>query len=294
MKYKNLKVPAIILAIGLIAAIAAYLCTSVMKAPVITEQAFPYSATYKLNGETYTYEDVYVCTFSPATRDSIPIERFYGYSYLKGDGINHPGQYTIAEKDGLELRIVTGFTSSYLMGDGDAFYTNDIYLAAYDDMGVEYTEPEILGKFDAELLSVELPTPIENTLAFAGFSLLYDVSMLAMLIVGYLTILACIIFVKRDSEVTYKIADKVSIVLNFVIGLAGIPFAAMIAWISQIFMSLSDPLYQLELIIPVVGVFTIAASLCLRRKGYTNSGLFIQLATPALFCLLMIIESFSL
>ena len=69
----------------------------------------------------------------------------------------------------MELRIVTIFTDNYLMGDGDGYFLNTIYLAAFDDMGVEYEDEETLGKFDVELVSYELPQPIENSFVIGGF-----------------------------------------------------------------------------------------------------------------------------
>ena len=62
------------------------------------------------------------------------------------------------------------------------------YLAVYDAEGAEYSDSEYLEKFDAEIISWQLPTPIENTFEFIGFSYLYELSMFVMLLVAVLTI----------------------------------------------------------------------------------------------------------
>ena len=294
MGLKSKKLPILIIAIGLVAAIAAYMFTAVVYKPAVTEYDFEYSVTYTLNGETHTFEDVYRCSFVNMGRDGDPRDRYYEGVYVQSEGSDHPGTYTIDEKDGLELRLVTIFTNDYLMGDGDQHFTNQIYLAAFDDMGVEYVEPEILEKFDVELVSYELPQPIENSFVFSGFSILHDESMIAMLAVGILVILACIILVKRDEGVEYRMLDNVSIAFNCIIGFLGIPFIFIVVWWSQIYTSLDSLQYQIDLCIPAISVFAIAASVCLRRKGYTKSGFFIQFLGPVLFVLSLILESILL
>ena len=52
MFFKKLKLPMILLACGLLLAVGAYFCTSIVKEPTITENDFQYSVTYQLNGET--------------------------------------------------------------------------------------------------------------------------------------------------------------------------------------------------------------------------------------------------
>ena len=48
---------------AIVLAIVACLFTGVVKEPVIQEQDFPFSGTYRLDGETKTYEGVYNCRF---------------------------------------------------------------------------------------------------------------------------------------------------------------------------------------------------------------------------------------
>lgn len=289
MNLKCKKLPCLIIVIGLIVAVLAYLFTAIVVKPTVTEYDFNYSITYKLNGETVTFEDVYKCRFVGMGRDGDPTLRYYEGTYLNGEENSNYGTYTLVQKDGLELRIVTLFTNDYLMGDGDEFFLNDIYLAAYDSMGVEYTDAETLGKFDAQIVSYELPEPIENSFVFGGFSLLHDESMIAMLAVGILVVLAAVIFVKRDESVEYKLLDKISIALNIISGVLVVPFVFIVMMWAQIFMSTGSIMYQIGMCVPAFGMFTVAISLCLRRKGYTMSGFFVQIASLLIMILFMFV-----
>ena len=290
MKNSSLKIPVILIAVGLVLAVLASLLTSIVKKPAITEQDFPYSVTYRLNGETKTFEGVYNCRLTSLGQGTDPLARYYEGTYLTVSSENHPAAYTIAEKDDLELCIVTIFSNAYLMGEPEAGFPYDPYLAVMDPDGMEYTEEEYLSLFDAELISWQMTEPVVNSFQFAGFSYLHEDSMIAMLIVGVLVLFSSMIFVKRDKTIPYKALDKVSIFFNILIAVAFIPFVALTAWLSQIFMAGSEWTYQLELCIPAITAFSVAASLSLRRKGFRKPGFFIQFVGPVLFALLLILE----
>ena len=290
MKNKSLKTLTLIMAIGLAVCIVVSLLTCITREPVITEQDFPYSVTYRLNGETLTHEGVYRSRFVSVTK---PLARYYEGTYLVLSSEYHPAAYTIAEQDNLELCILSHFSNKYLMGDTrgepESTFLYDPYLVVMDQDGMEYDDHDTLGKFDAELISWEHPEPVENSFRFAGFSYLYDISMFAMLAVGFLVILACMIFVKRDKRIPYKVLDKISVFLNFVVALVGIPFATVIILFVQIVVSTDDLGYQMYLCMPAFSAFTVAASLALRRRGFTKAGFFIQLIGVAPFFLLMLV-----
>ena len=286
MKTKSLKIFAIIIFIGIIAAIVACMLTGMVKGPAITEQDFHYSVTYQLDGETKTLDGVYRFNFSHTGSGSSPLERYYEGTYLTKTSEYHPAAYTIAEKDGLELCIVTIFSDRYLMNDADGVtIVYDPYLAVMDNEGIEYTEEEYLEKFDAELISWQLPEPVENSFVFVGFSHLHDGSMVAMLMVGALVILACMIFIKREKTVPLKGMDKVSAAFNVLIAVLVIPFMTVVTWLSQITMSTENWGFQVMLCIPAFTAFSIAASLSLRRRGFAKTGFFIQFIGPALFAI---------
>ena len=293
MKNSPLKTPAIILVIGLVLCIVASMLTGIVKAPEIAEHDFPYSVTYALDGETQTFEGLYRCRFISTGEGTDPLDRYYDGSYLKLTSEYHPAAYTIAQKDSLELCIITLFNNKYLMGDTkgvpEATFLYDPYLAVMDDEGIEYVDAETLSIFNAQLISWELPEPVENSFKFVKFSHLHDTSMFAMLIVGILVIVACMIFVKRDKTIPYKALDKISIVVNFIVVLVVIPIATGAIWFSQIVAGGNEFSFQLMLCIPVFTAFTVAASISLRRKGYTKAGFFVQLVTPAMIALLVLL-----
>ena len=280
MKSQSLKLPSIIIAIGFALCLVASLFAGIMKEPVITEHDFNYAATYRLNGETKNLEGVYRVRYVSTSEGN---DRYYEGFYPAEPEAVVPEYHTIAEKDGLKLQVVFIFSQNYLMGDGDRDTITEPYLAAYDTMGVEYTDMETLEAFEAELLSWEEPQPIENTFVFSGFSHLYTGSMLAMLAVGLLAIVACMTFVKRDKSIPYQLLDKLSIALNCVVCFAAIPIITFITTLLQITMSGDDLMYQIFLCIPALTAFTVAASVSLRRKGFTKTGFFLQFIGPVLF-----------
>lgn len=295
MKQKNLKNLSIILAVGLVLAIVASLLTGIVKAPVITEHDFPFTVTYRLDGETKALDGVYRCHFRSTGKGTDPLDRYYEGEHLLNPAEEHLAAYTIAQKDGLELCIVTVFSDRYLMGDADGVaFHYDPYLAAIDSEGYEYEDEETLSRFDAEIIDWGYPDPVDNSFKFVGFSKLHDDSMFAMLAVGILMILACMIFVKRDKTVPYNALDKLSIVLNCVVCFVVLPFITFIATLLQITMSGDDLVYQIFLCIPALTAFTVAASIALRRIRFTKAGFFVQFVGPVLFVIPLILTPGSI
>ena len=293
MKCKNLKLPVVIIAIGIVLAVAACLFTNIVLTPTVAEHDFDYSVTYKLNGETKTYEGVYTCRFDGYSEGENPADRYYTGEYTVDGQTTLSHTYTIAEQDGAELYIVTLFNDCYLMGDkkDDDYraFLEEPYLEAIDHEGYEYAD--MIDAFGAEIISWEYPEPIENTFAFSGFSLLHTQSMFAMLWVGLLVIIACIIFVRKDKTVSPKAPDELSVVFNYIICIAAIPIITLITAFMQIVVSGDEFMYQVFLCIPALTAFAVAASVALRRKGFTKAGLFVQFAGPVLFFVLMVVET---
>ena len=293
MREKSMKLPIIILVVGMIVAVAACLIVGIVREPVIKEHDFNYSVTYKLDGEVKTFNGVLKCSFDEnGSGDEDPTLRYYTGEYTSNGEVLESQVITIGNKDGIKLYIVTSLDVDYLMGDPDIYeYENgheDPYLEAINESGegVDFTE-----KFDAEIISWEYPEPIENSFAFAGISHLYVGSMLAMVVVGFLTIIACVIFAKKADTVSYKAFDGLSIALNFAISLLVVPFLVVLIWFMQIVTSSDEILYQIFLCIPPLCTFGVAASVGLRRKGYSVSGLLVQLAAPVAFILSVVVES---
>jgi hypothetical protein len=295
MEIKSLKIPAIIIVIGLVLSLAASLFTNIILTPTVTEHDFNFSITYKLGGETKTLEGVYRCTYEDFAEGQDPGDRYYTGEYTINGQTARSHTYTIAQKDGAELYIVMLFNDCYLMGDKKDMdyepFLEEPYLEAVDKEGYPYDETNMPSEFTAEIISWEYPEPIENTFVFSGFSILHAGSMLAMLAVGLLTIVACLIFVKKDKSVPYKVLDKLSVLLNFAVCFLAIPFITACTVFMQLTTSTDDPWYQFFLCIPAITAFAVAASIALRRKGYTKTGFCLQFAGPVLFFVPVIVES---
>lgn len=295
MKNKSLKLPIIIIAIGIIIAIVASLLVSMRKAPTITNQDFDFSITYKLDGETKTINGVYCSRFTGFGANGIdPIYRYYEGTYKVEGEDDGDRCFTIAEKDGYELYIVALLNDYYLMGDKENesydSYAEGPTLEAEDKDGNQYDEAELPDVFDAEIVSFKYPKPIENTFNFTGFSGLYVTNTGIMVLVGILTLILCMIFVRKAEGVEYRALDKIGIVLNF----AAMLFALPIIYIASVFVQAykmgPDWLYQAYLCIPQIIPFSIAGSLSLRRKGFRKSGFFIQFLAPVVEVIITVLE----
>ena len=292
MNSKKMKLPIIILVIGLILAVASCFFTGIMKEPTIKDHAFDYSVTYSVDGEVKTHKGSYQCSFIGHDGHDDPTIRLYDGVHKVDGNVSESSWFTVAHKEGVELSLIINLDADYLMGDPDKYeYVSDNkapYLEAIDAEGYSVEISEV---FDAEIISWEYPEPIENSFEFVGFSRLYSVSMFVMILIGFLTIIACVIFVKKNADVSYKILDKLSIIANFIIVIAAIPFITVAIFFFPIVMDSASLMYQIYLCIPALIAFTIAASVALRRKGFTKSGFFVQFVFPVLFFAEIVIES---
>ena len=292
MNSKNMKLPIIILVIGLLLAVASCFLTGIMKEPTIKEHAFDYSVTYSVDGEVKTHKGSYRCSFIGYDGHDDPTLRLYDGVHKIDGNVSESSWFTVAHKDGAELSLIINLDANYLMGDPDKYeYVSGNeapYLEAVDAEGYSVEISEV---FDAEIISWEYPEPIENSFEFVGFSRLYSVSMLVMLLVGVLTIMACVIFVKKNADVSYKLLDKLSIAVNFLICFIVIPFITIVIFLFPLAMDSNSIMYQIYLWVPVMTAFTVAASVALRRKGFTKSGFFAQFVFPVPFFAEIVVES---
>ena len=295
MKNKSLKLPIIIIAIGIMIAIAVSLLVSIQKMPTVTNQDFDFSITYKLDGETKTLNGVYSSRFTGFGDNGVdPLCRYYEGTYQVVGEDDGDRCFTIAEKDGYKLYIVALLNDCYLMGDveNESYdsYTEGPALEAEDQDGNQYDETEMPDVFDAEIVGFEYPEPIENTFCFSGFSGLYATNTAVMTLVGILTLILCMIFVKKGDGVEYGVLDKIGIVLNFAVMLFALPIIYIGAIFIQAYPTGPDWIYQAYLCIPQIIPFSVAASLSLRRKGYRKIGFFIPFVAPAIEVILAVLE----
>lgn len=161
MKNKSLRIPSIILAVGLVMAIVASLLTGIIKAPVITDHDFPFTVTYRLDGESKALEGVYRCHFRSTGKGTDPLNRYYEGEHLLNPEEEHPAAYTIAQKDELELCIVTIFSDRKLMGDADGKAVHyDPYLAVMDSEGIETATKRPSASLTLISLTGSIPSPL--------------------------------------------------------------------------------------------------------------------------------------
>ena len=261
----------------------------------MTNHDFDFSITYKLDGETKTINGVYGSRFTGFGANGVdPLCRYYEGTYTVEGETDGDRCFTISEKDGYTLYIVALLNDSYLFGDVE----NDSYesgheeptLEAEDKDGNQYDETNLPDVFDAEIVSFEYPEPVENTFRFSGFSGLHAVSTGVMILVGILTLILCMIFVKKGEGVEYRILDKFGIALNFAAMLFVLPIIYIAAVFVQAYKVGPDWLYQAYLCIPQIIPFSIAASVSLRRKGFRKIGFFIQFLPIVIEVLLTVLE----
>jgi hypothetical protein len=73
-----------------------------------------------------------------------------------------------------------------------------------------------------------------------------------------------------------------------------IPFITLVVLLMPIYVSGEEFTYQMDLCVPAITAFSIAASIALRRKGLAKSGFFVQLVGPLLFALMILLEELPL
>ena len=295
MKSKSLKLPIIIIVIGIIIAIVACLLLSMQKTPTVAKQDFNFSITYKLDGETKTLNGVYSSRFTGFGGNGVdPLCRYFEGTYKVEGEDDSDRCFTIAERDGYKLYIVALLNDYYLMGDEENesynSYTEAPTLEAEDIDGNQYGETELPDVFDAEIVSFEYPEPIENTFYFTGFAGLYSENTGAMILIGILTLILCMIFVRKSDGVEYRALDTIAIVFNFLAVLLVLPIIYIASVFVQAYKIGPDWLYQAYLCIPQIIPFSVAASLSLRRKGFRKSGFFIQFLAPAVEVIFIVLE----
>ena len=110
-----------------------------------------------------------------------------------------------------------------------------------------------------------------------------------ILLIALLALVAIIILVKKEKELTYKTINKLSILFNYIIGFTLVPFVTIAAMFIDINGGGPEFYYQVLYFIPSFSVLCIAASVALRRKGYGLKSLISELICPAVFAVYLII-----
>ena len=291
MKNKKLFIPTIILIAAILASATYMVISSIAKKPTTTEGEFLFSITYELDGETVTINDVYRARF--VKNDGFANTKSRMYVGEIGNRGENNTIYILKEDENTCVELRTNFYPDYLMGDPEYDYFDEeafepqIYY--YDAEEQAYSDEETLLAQGIKLIGFEYPTPIENSLVFSHISYLSSAVVLPTLIIALLALVAIIIFVKKDKELKYKAIDIVSLVLNFVIGFALIPYISIAAMLIDINGGGPDFYYQVFYFFPLIFVLCIAASIALRRKGYGVKALVTELVGPVVFALFLVV-----
>lgn len=291
MKNKKLLLPAVFLAVAILAIAVYSFVSSLAFKPTITEGEFPFSITYELDGETVTINEVYRAHY--VRNDGYADSKSRVYVGEIGDLGENNTIYTLKSDKNTRVELWTYFYPDYMMGDSEYDYFDDyafeprIYY--FDAEETEYHDKETLAAQGVKLISFEYPTPIKNSFTFSHISYLSSSVVLPALLITILALIATIIFVKKEKELKYKVIDIVSIALNFIIGLTFIPFVTILAMLIDIEGGGPEFYYQATYFIPIFSVLCITASVALRRKGYGVKSLIAQLIGPVVFAIYLIV-----
>lgn len=286
MNGKNAKKAKIILAVYLIATLALLFLGYSVRKPKVAQQEFPFTITYSYQGKTETISDVYVGEYVRAAKylgdDSVA-----WYGYIQDHNRLESDFYRIGEENGNAFSINLNIEPGHLMGDPN--YANSEYgptLVCHSFDGTNetvITDPAELDKLGFTLVSWEYPAPIENAFSFGGISMSSEAALYTSAI-AIAALLACMILIKKDKEITFGKMDKFSVALNFLIVIVVFPFIFMVSALSEILADTSA-WQQILYVTPALTVLGVAASVALRRCGYGKKGLLVQFAGPILFAL---------
>lgn len=291
MKSKKLFLPSIILLSAIAVMCVFGLLDAIVREPVTREAEFPFSITYELDGKTETIEDRIVCTYAGVGGYADVKTRHYLGEIVDAEETEVPGDYILYKDEDSIIALNTGLYADYLMGDpSNTHYRTECepYLA-YEDTQGNYEEGLELSVHHAKIVSWDYPEPIKNSFEFSHMTVLSGRSVIPMTIIALLAIVASIIFVKKEQRLRYTWVDKVSIVCNFLIMLCIVPFFIIVGVLMDIEGVAEDLLGQMYYLSPAIMTLGVAASICLRRKGYRKSGLLVQLIVIVLYIGIVII-----
>ena len=286
MNTKNLKKAKIIFVIYLIATLALLFLGYSVQKPKVAQQEFPFTITYSYQGETQTISDVYLGEYVRSAK-YLGDDSLAWYGYIKDHNRLESDFYRIGEINGQAFSINLNIEPGYLMGDpkfaGSVCQPTGVCHSFDGTNEITVTDPAELEKLGFSIVNWEYPKPIENAFSFGGISLSSEATIYTAAI-AVLALLACMILIKKDKELTCGTLDKISILLNILVIVIGFPFILIVSSLSEILAEVS-PIQQLLYFSPALTVIGIAASVTLRRMGHKNLGFLIQFAGPAVFAL---------
>ena len=279
----------IILALHL-SATALLLCFGYgIQKPAVQKQEFPFTITYTYQGQQQTISEVYVAEYSLFAKylGDKPLG-WFGYRLdqdrLESDFIR------IAQNDTHAFSIDLNLEPGWLMGDlADADCAPSGLAIRLDD-GTRITDPEALEQLGFRLEGWTYPQPIENRFSFGGFSLSSE-AVLYTSAIAIVSLVLCLIFVKKDRQQMGGALNKLGIALELLVIAVAFPFMLILSTLSEI-LGDTSALQQLLYLTPAMTVTGVGASMVLRRRGYALPGLLILLIGPVLFALAVLIGQY--
>ena len=279
----------IILALHL-SATALLLCFGYgIQKPAVQKQEFPFTITYTYRGQQQTISEVYVAEYSPFAKylGDRPLG-WFGYRLdqdrLESDFIR------IAQSDTHAFSIDLNLEPGWLMGDlADADCAPSGLAIRLED-GTRITDPEALEQLGFRLEGWTYPQPIENRFSFGGFSLSSE-AVLYTSAIAIVSLVLCLIFVKKDRQQMGGTLNKIGIALELLVIAVAFPFMLILSTLSEI-LGDTSALQQLLYLTPAMTVTGVGASVVLRRRGYTLPGLLMLLIGPVLFALAVLIGQY--
>ena len=279
----------IILALHL-SATALLLCFGYgIQKPAVQKQEFPFTITYTYQGQQQTISEVYVAEYSPFAKylGDRPLA-WFGYRLdqdrLESDFIR------IAQNDTHAFSIDLNLEPGWLMGDlADADCAPSGLAIRLED-GTRITDPEALEQLGFRLEGWTYPQPIENRFSFGGFSLSSE-AVLYTSAIAIVSLVLCLIFVKKDRAQMGGALNKLGIALELLVIAVAFPFMLILSTLSEI-LGDTSALQQLLYLTPAMTVTGVGASVVLRRRGYALPGLLMLLVGPVLFALAVLIGQY--
>ena len=279
----------IILALHL-SATALLLCFGYgIQKPAVQKQEFPFTITYTYRGQQQTISEVYVAEYSPFAKylGDRPLA-WFGYRLdqdrLESDFIR------IAQNDTHAFSIDLNLEPGWLMGDlADADCAPSGLAIRLED-GTRITDPDALEQLGFRLEGWTYPQPIENRFSFGGFSLSSE-AVLYTSAIAIVSLVLCLIFVKKDRQQMGGALNKLGIALELLVIAVAFPFMLILSTLSEI-LGDTSALQQLLYLTPAMTVTGVGASVVLRCRGYALPGLLMLLIGPVLFALAVLIGQY--
>lgn len=289
MKTKKLTFPVILLVIAVVCVSVSAVLSNAVYSPTVTEAEFPFSVTYEYAGSTETVRDVFVCSFTDGEASGITQYRYWS-GFLASQGTDsESSSYFLADANGGQFMLLTNLFAGYLMGDPlyadyhDSEIPYEPVVAYYDSDGVEHTDGRVLDSYGLKIVSWEYPEAIENEFVFSHVDKLDGSSVLPMTLTAVAFLIAALLFVKKDKDFRHIVTNTVSVTVSFLSAFLFIPFITVLSMFLELGGSADSLDYQIMFGTPALAVLCLAASVCLRRKGFAKSSLAVQFIAPAVY-----------